>query len=80
MQTNAGYGNLGYGFVDRAYEYYYPGNTPVKRIIENFRSSPGMMAMLEEKAREQNLPVEEVALTDAIFLYNNELKRISKYN
>ncbi len=80
MQTNAGYGNLGYGFVDRAYEYYYAGNTPVKRIIENFRSSPGMMAMLEEKAREQNLPVEAVALTDAIFLYNNELKRISKYN
>jgi hypothetical protein len=39
-----------------------------------------MMAMLGEKAREQKLPVDAVALTDAIFLYNNELKRISKYN
>jgi hypothetical protein len=80
MQTNAGYGNLGNGFVDRAYEYYYPGPTPVKRILKFFRSSEAMMDILRKKALEQNLPLDAVALNDAIYLYNNELKRISKYN
>ncbi|MEI7724735.1 MAG: hypothetical protein WCK09_06495 [Bacteroidota bacterium] len=80
MQTNAGYGNLGNGFVDRAYEYYYPGPTPVKKIIKFFRSNAGMMEILSKKAQEQNLPLEAVVLTDAIYLYNNELKHISKHN
>ena len=80
MQTNAGYGNLGNGFVDRAYEFYYPGKTPVKQIQANFRANPGMMDIIGKKAIEQGLPVEAVLLADAIYLYNNELKRISKYN
>jgi hypothetical protein len=80
MQTNAGYGNIGYGFVDRAYEFYYPGKTPVKQIMKTFRSNAGMLDILKKKAIEQNLPLDAVVLTDAIYLYNNELKRISKNN
>ena len=80
MQTNAGYGNIGYGFVDRAYEYYYRGMTPVKRIEANYRANPALMDIMRKKAADQHLPVESVLYTDAVFLYNTELKRLSKYN
>ncbi|MEI7897578.1 MAG: hypothetical protein WCJ26_11125 [bacterium] len=80
MQTNAAYGNPSYGFVDRAFEYYYPGKTPVKRILEVFRSNEYMMDMVKKKAIAQKLPLEAVMMTDAIYLYNNQLKRSSKYN
>ncbi len=79
LQTNAGYGNLGNGFVDRAYEFYYPGATPVKKILTTFRSNTGMMDILKKKAEEQHLPLESVMMSDAIYLYNKELKRISKH-
>jgi hypothetical protein len=80
METNAGYGNLGFGFVDRAYEYYYPGKTRIRQLEKSFRSNPEMMALLRKKAKEQNLPLDAIVLTDAIFIYNSELKRISTYN
>jgi len=80
MQTNAGYGNPGNGFIDRAYEYYYPGSTPIKRMITYFKRTPGMMEIFRKKSAEQKLPLEPVIMTDAIYLYNNEMKRISKYH
>ncbi len=79
MQTNAGYGNIGYGFVDRAYEQYYPGKTRIRMIEENFRMSPGWMEEMKKKAKEQNLPLDAMVRNDAIYLYNNELKRLSKF-
>jgi hypothetical protein len=78
MQTNGGYGDPGFGFVDRAYEQYYPGKTRIKIIEDNFRANPGWMEHMKEKAREQNLPLEAVLRNDAIYLYNNEMKRLSK--
>ena len=80
LETNAGYGNPGFGFIDRAYEYYYPGKTRIKQLEEGFRANPEMMDLLRKKAREQNLPLDAVMLTDAIYVYNNELKRISTHN
>ena len=79
MQTNGGYGNLGYGFVDRLYEFYYPGKTPVKKIEESFRANPGWMEQMKVKAAEQNLPLDALVRNDAIYLYNNELIKISKF-
>jgi hypothetical protein len=79
MQTNAGYGNLGYGFVDRAYEFYYPGKTQIKKIEENFRANPAWMEQMKEKAKAQNLPLDAMVRNDATYLYNSELKRISKH-
>ena len=79
MQTNAGYGNLGYGFVDRAYEYYYPGKTQIKKIEAIFRANPASMEQMKEKARVQGLPVDAIIRNDATYLYNTELQRISKY-
>lgn len=78
MQTNAGYGNLGFGFVDRAYEHYYPGKTRVRMIEENFRSNPGWMEEMRKKAEAQNMPLDALVRNDAIYLYNNELRRLSK--
>jgi len=79
MQTNGGYGNLGYGFVDRLYEFYYPGKTPVKKIEANFRANPGWMEQMKVKAAEQNLPLDALVRNDAIYLYNSELRKISKF-
>jgi hypothetical protein len=79
MQTNGGYGNLGFGFVDRVYEYYYPGPTPIKRIEATFRANQGWMDQFREKAKVQNLPLDAVVYNEAAYLYNSELRRISKY-
>ena len=78
MQTNGGYGNLGFGFVDRAYEFYHPGMTPIKKIEALFRKNPATMGQIAEKARAQNLPEDAVLRTEATNYYNAELQRTSK--
>ena len=79
MQTNGGYGNLGFGFVDRAYEYYYPGKTRIKELEGVFRSNKPLIEQMKEKAKAQNFPLEALIRTDATYMYNNELQRLSKY-
>jgi hypothetical protein len=79
MQTNGGYGNLGFGFVDRAYEFYYPGMTPVKRIEGVFRANQTWIGQMQDKAKEQNIPVDAVIRNEATYMYNRDLLRISKF-
>jgi hypothetical protein len=79
MQTNAGYGNLGFGFVDRAYEFYYPGKTRIKMLEDVLRSGAGSMEQLKAKAKARSVPLDAVIREDATYLYNTELKRISKF-
>ena len=79
MQTNGGYGNLGFGFVDRAYEYYFPGKTRIKELEGVFRSNKPLIEQMKEKAKAQNFPLEALIRTDATYMYNNELQRLSKY-
>jgi hypothetical protein len=80
MQTNGGYGNLGFGFIDRAYEYYYKGITQVKRLESVFKARPDWMEQMRNKAKEQHFPLEAVIRNEAIAMYNLNLIKISKYH
>jgi len=80
MQTNGGYGNLGFGFVDRAYEYYYPGKTPNLRFVEALHKNPVAMEDLRKRAKENNISLEAIVRAEATNLYNCELLRLAKYH
>lgn len=79
MQTNAAAGNPGFGFIDRAYETYYPGRTPVKQIENTLRSDPATLDEMRKKAAEQHTRLDAFLQKNAIYLYNKELARQSKH-
>jgi hypothetical protein len=74
MQVNGGEGNLGYGFVDRAFaEYDTAKDNPVRKIEASMRSSGDYLNVLAKKAKEWNVTLDAMIRTDAIYLYNKEL-------
>ncbi len=79
MQTNGGYGNIGYDFVDRVYEHYYPLETPVKKYEALIRSNASWLERLQARAQQNNLPLDGVIRAEALYMYNDKLRRISKY-
>lgn len=66
IQTNGGYGNPGYGFLDRALDEL--DMAPVLAIERQIRNSPEWMKLMEVKAREQHRPIESVIKDDARFM------------
>lgn len=74
LQTNGHCETLGYGFVDWAYSYFYPGNYRVKEIMKEMSASDTWKAILERKARENKTSFEMQCRADAISLEGNELK------
>jgi hypothetical protein len=74
MQVNGGEGNLGYGFVDRAFaEYDTSINNPVRKIEATMRNSQDYVNLLAKKAKEWNVTLDAMKRIDAIYLYNQEL-------
>ena len=80
LQTNGGYGELGYGWVDLAYDYLYPGFSRAKEIERQMQASQPWMKQLEAKAKERNITTEHMMRLDAIFMMNNEIKKRQKHN
>ena len=80
LQTNAGYGDLGYGWVDFAYEAFYPGPTRVKVTEAQMKTNPAWIESLKKKARDQGILLDAASRGDAIFMDNQELKKIRKKN
>ncbi len=74
LQTNGGYGDLGYGWVDVAYDHLYPGATRIKEFRHTMENNPEWMRAIEEKARSRNISVDHMMRLDAIHLTNQELK------
>jgi hypothetical protein len=74
LQTNGGYGELGYGWIDRAYDYFFPGPTPVKETLEKMRNSPEWLKNLEAKAKERNITLDAMCRMDAIYMEDQGLK------
>jgi hypothetical protein len=73
IQTNGGYGHLGYGFADVAFDYLYPGMTRSKAIQQQMKSSESWMQTLAAKAKERNISTEHMMRLDAIYMMNQEL-------
>jgi len=76
MQVNGGWGNLGYGFIDRAFtEYDTSIIDPVRKIEASMRNSRDYMNLLAKKAKERNVTLDAMIRIDAIYIYNQELRK-----
>jgi len=74
LQTNAGYGDPGYGFADRAYSYLYPGPSRIHAYIKQIKGNPKWLSQVRAKAESLNMTTDAMVLLDAIFLSNQELR------
>ena len=74
LQTNGGYGELGYGWVDVAYDYLFPGPTRAKTIQQQMQANPEWMKTLENKANERKITTNYMMRLDAIYMMNQEIK------
>lgn len=74
--------NLGWGFVDKAYNYLKYGKVDdkadfwasVKKMKENIRSNKEWFASIEKKAKELHISVDSALMRDAIWLVNQGKK------
>jgi hypothetical protein len=73
IQTNGGYGNLGYGWVDVAYDYLYSGQTRAKEIHQQMTNSASWTKSLEEKAKGRGITTDHMMRLDAIYMMNQEI-------
>ena len=80
MQTNGGFGELGYGWIDMAYDLLYPGKSFTKDMEAQMRANPGWMNALEAKARERNVSTDHMMRLDAIFAKNHELRKLARHS
>ena len=79
MQTNAGNGDLGYGWVDRAYDYFYPGQTPEKTLEAQMNNKPDWLASIKKEAEDRGIPVDAMIRINALYLTNQDLKKFRKH-
>jgi hypothetical protein len=78
LQTNGGYGDLGSGWVDRAWDYLYPGPTREREIASLIKANPEAMKSIEKKAGERGISVDAMIRMDAIYSVNQELLKLRK--
>ena len=79
MQVNGGEGDLGYGFIDRAFaEYDTAVNNPIRKIEASMRNSQDYVNLLTKKAKDRNVTLDAMIRIDAIYLYNRELLQTSQ--
>jgi hypothetical protein len=72
IQTNAAYGNPGYGFVERALEELDGNRGQVISLIKKIKNSPEWLKVIEAKAKARNIPVEEMIRLDAQFMADQQ--------
>ena len=73
IQTNAGYGNVGYGFVQQTWQGLGEGNGRVKEFEQQIRNSVEWLDKVTQKAKQNNVSVDEQIHRDAVFMANQEL-------
>jgi hypothetical protein len=79
MQVNGGEGDLGYGFIDRAFpEYDTATDNPVRKIEATMRNSRAYMDLLAKKAKEWNVTLDAMIRIDANYINNKELLQKSQ--
>ena len=78
IQTNAGYGNVGYGFVQKAWQEMGEGSDRVKEFETQIRNSPEWFEKIKQKAAQNNVPLDEQVHRDAVFMANQEIMNSKK--
>ncbi len=72
MQTNAGYGNPGYGFATDMLEALKGAGDLVARMKKRIRSNSEWMEMIARKAAEKGISLEEMLHRDALYMVEKE--------
>jgi hypothetical protein len=73
LQTNAGYGNLGFDFADRLYAEMDPDHSRLLYYERQIRSSQPWLADMKKNARERNISLDAMIREAAIYMANKEL-------
>jgi hypothetical protein len=75
LETNGGYGELGYGWIDVAYDHLYPGLCKTREIEQQMKANHKWMDQLTEKAKQRNISIDHMMRLDAIHIRNQELRK-----
>jgi hypothetical protein len=78
LQTNGGYGDLGSGWIDRAWDYFYPGPSREKEIEAAMYANPEVLKTMEQKAKERGVTTDAMIRMDAIYTVNQALLKSQK--
>ncbi|MDP4281157.1 MAG: hypothetical protein Q8867_03315 [Bacteroidota bacterium] len=73
MQTNAASGDPGYGFVERVLSKIDSSTSRVTYFESQIRSNPDWLKAVGKKAKERNIPLEEMIRRDAQYMVDQEL-------
>lgn len=74
FEVEAGGGNPGSGFIDRAYaEYFRDPSNEILRMEETIRNSPEWLESIKKKADDQGVPIDFLIRNDAIYALDQEL-------
>ena len=74
MHVCGGEGDMGSGFIDRAYAVFdTSSNNKILNIEKSIRNSREWMAQIEIKAKENKVTINQMVQNDAIYLVNQEL-------
>ena len=78
IQTNAGYGNVGYGFIQQTWQGLITDSDKLKEIETSIRNSPKWLEIIKKKAIQANIPIEEQIHSDAVVLEKPEVMKNKK--
>ena len=73
LQTNGGYGNLGFDFIDRMYAETDPAHSRLLYYEKQIRGSQSWMEDMKKNAGEQHLLLDEQIREAALYMVNQEL-------
>ena len=75
LQGMAGTGELGYGFVDRAYEEFTTGDPQIMKYVKGIQSDSVWLAQMKKKSVDWGIPLNMAIVRDAIYMRNSEFKK-----
>ena len=75
LQTNAAAGDPGFGFVEYALSVIDPEVSRLPHFINTIKNDPNLLREVQEKAKNQNISLDDMILQDALFLVNDEMKK-----
>lgn len=73
LQTNAGYGNIGFDFIDRLYAELEPSKSRVVWYENRIRNAKDWLSNLKKSAEDQHIPLTEMIREAAIYMADQEL-------
>ncbi|MCX6287339.1 MAG: hypothetical protein NTY96_09500 [Bacteroidetes bacterium] len=78
IQTNAAYGNVGYGFVQQTWQGLSSDGDRVKEFEKSIRNTPDWLEKVRQKAKQNTISLDEQIHRDAVFMANEEIMNSKK--